>query len=155
VRKSTIAGIVVAAVFVLYFARLSADTTEVERQQGPALIAFVQNQFQTSPKLLAMHPIGEPVWKATVNAVDCKFQRPTIKNCWEIYFGTNVEGPDLNGRKPGKVEANFIINADTMRLVGRPPGGGIFIRKGGHAGGGAPGADRAGQPEEKPGQPEQ
>ncbi len=147
-RKSTIAAIVVAAVMFLYFANLSSRATEVERQQGPALIALVQSQFEPSPKVLAMKPVGDPVWKATVNAVDCKFQRPQIKNCWEIYFGTNVVGPDMNGRSPGKVEANFIVDADAMRIVGPAPRGGIMIRKGGRDG--AAGAEHTGQPGEKP-----
>lgn len=129
-RKSKIAGIILAVVFVLYFAAQSAKTAEVERQQGPAMIAFVQQRFEPSPKLMAMHPVGDAAWIATVNAVDCKFQHPEIKNGWEIYFGANVEGPDLNDRKPGKIEANFIVDADTMRLVGGGPAGGIFIRKG-------------------------
>ncbi|MGH9770475.1 MAG: hypothetical protein ACRD4Q_02035 [Candidatus Acidiferrales bacterium] len=128
-RKSRIAGIVLVIVFVLYFAGQSAKTAEVERQQGPAMIALVQQQFEPSHKLMAMHPVGGFTWIATVNAVDCKFQRPKIKNCWEIYFGANVEGPDLNGRKPGKIEANFIVNGDTMQLVGRGPADDIFIRK--------------------------
>ena len=130
-RKSTIVAIVIAAALVLYFASVSAKTAEMEGRQGPAIIAFVQQQYEPSPKLMALHPVGNFMWIATANAVDCKFQRPQIKNCWEVYFGANVEGPDLEGRKPGKIEANFIVDGDTMRLVGRPQTGpGMFIRKG-------------------------
>jgi hypothetical protein len=131
VRGSTIVAIVVAVVLVLYFAYVSAETAETQRLQGPAVIALVQEQFEPSPKLQAMHPIGNFKWVATPNAVDCKFQRPQVKNCWEVYFGANVEGPDLDGRAPGKIEANFIVDGDTMRLVGRPQTGpGMFVRKG-------------------------
>lgn len=144
-RKSTIVGIGVAVVMVVYFARVWAKTADVQREQGPAMIALVQQQFEPSPKLMAMQPVGEFVWIATPNAVDCKFQRPQIKNCWEVYFGTNVVGPDQNGRKPGKVEANFIVDADKMRLEGGGQAGGMFIRKGRGAGGGAMGGEGGGE----------
>jgi hypothetical protein len=147
-RKSTIVGIGVAVVMVVYFARIWAKTGELQREKGPAMIAFVQQQFEPSPKLMAMHPLGDLVWIATPNAVDCKFQHPQIRNCWEIYVGTDVEGPDLNGRKPGKVEVNFIVDADAMQLEGGGQGGGIFVRKGrtdGSAMGGEAGGERGGK----------
>jgi len=128
--KFATVGIVVALALVFYFAQLSVKSAGVERQQGPGMIALVQQQFEATPKLQAMRPVGIPEWVATPNAVDCKFQRPEIKNCWEVYFGANVEGPDLIGRKPGKVDVNFIIDGDAMKIVGGAPAGGLFARRG-------------------------
>lgn len=144
-RKSMIVGIGVAVVMLAYFARVWAKTEEMQREQGPAMIALVQQQFEVSPKLLAMQPVGEPVWIATPNAVDCKFQRPQIKHCWEVYFGTNVVGPDQNGRKPGKVEVNFIVDGDAMRLEGGGQAGGMLMRKGRAGGQGAMGGEGGGR----------
>jgi len=121
-------AVAIAILFAAYFGRVSARKAALERERGPAMIALVQKHFEPSPKLLAMHPTGEPQWVATANAVDCKYQRPQIPDCWEVYFGANVEGPDPSGRKPGKAEADFIIAGDTMRIVeAMQPG--IFVRK--------------------------
>jgi len=129
-RKSSLVGIAVAVVMILYLASVWAKTEAVQRDKSPAMIDFVQQQFEPSLKLLAMHPVGDIAWVATGNAVDCKFQRPEIKNCWEVYFGTNVEGPDQGGRKPGRVEVNFIVDGDAMRLVGGGQPGDMLARKG-------------------------
>jgi hypothetical protein len=153
-RKSTIIAIGVTVVMVLYFARVWARTAEVQSVQGPAMIALVQQHFEPSPKLLAMHPVGDFVWIATPNAVDCKFQRPQIKNCWEVYSGTNVVGPDLNGRSPGKIEVNFIVDADAMRLLGGNPPGGMMVRKGGASGEGAMDGEGGGRRGGKPDRPD-
>ncbi len=122
-------AVAIALLFAAHFGRVSARTAATERQRGPAMIALVQEHFAPSSKLLAMHPIGQPQWVATANAVDCKYQRPQIPDCWEVYFGANVEGPDPSGRKPGKAEADFIIEGDTMRIVLAMQQGGIFVRK--------------------------
>ena len=144
-RKSMIIGIAVTVLIVAYFARVWAKAGALQREHGPAMIALVQQQFEPSPKLLAMQPVGDIVWIATPNAVDCKFQRPQIKNCWEVYFGTNVVGPDQNGRKPGKVEVNFIVDEDAMRLEGGGQAGGMMARKGRTAGEGAMGGEGGGR----------
>jgi hypothetical protein len=154
VRKSMIVAVAVAVLMVAYFSRVWTTTADVQRQQGPAIIALVQQQFEPSPKLMEMQPVGDIVWVATPNAVDCKFQRPQIKNCWEVYFGTNVVGPDPNGRKPGKVEVNFIVDGDKMRLQGGVPPGGLLVRKGREAGGGAMGGEGGEQRGEKPDRPD-
>lgn len=128
--KSAVVVIVVAAALALYFSRISARDIALQRQQGPAIIARVQQEYAPSQKLMAMHPLGEFKWVATVNPVDCTFQRPRVPNCWEVYFGARVVGPDPIGRSPGMVEANFIVNGETMRIM--PIGRGVrtfFDRK--------------------------
>jgi hypothetical protein len=128
--KSVVVAIVVAAALALYFSRVSARDLALQRQKGPAIIALVQQQYAPSQKLMAMHPLGNFEWVATVNPVDCTFQRPRMRDCWEVYFGARVAGPDPLGRSPGKVEANFIVDGDAMRILPVPPGvRALFDRK--------------------------
>src|SRR5579859_5552563 len=56
VRNSTFIVIAGSLALVLFLARVSVKNADLERRRGPAIIAFVQQQFAPSPKLLAMHP---------------------------------------------------------------------------------------------------
>lgn len=127
--KSTAVVICIAAALAIYFARISARDLALQRQEGPAIVARVRQQYGPSQKLMAMHPLGDFQWVATKDPVDCTFQRPQIPNCWEVYFGVRVAGPDPLGRAPGKVEANFIVNGDTLRIMPIGRGVGAFFNR--------------------------
>jgi hypothetical protein len=116
-RTTTIVAVVIGAVMVAHFARVSARAMRIDARQGPAIIALVQQQYaRPTPALLALRPVGPFEWMATVDPVNCTYQRPHIRHCWEVYFGANVAGPDPLGRSPGKVEVNFIVDADSMQV---------------------------------------
>lgn len=115
------AVVLVAAAYVLIG---NVREWRYERENGPPLIAEIQQRYVPSAELQALKPdMTAADWTPMWRSANCTFSNPTIERCWELHFIVwvpEVPGNVMRGRR--QVEANWIVDADAGEF--RPDGNG-------------------------------